>query len=96
LTRLVLLNAVYFKGIFTTKFLKNEIEEEVFFNSGVNQIKKEMMKRYGKFNFTEIESLNSKLLEITYSGDDLSLYIFLPNEKQGFSQLNNNLIIINI
>jgi serpin B len=90
-TRLVLLNAVYFKGIFTTKFLKNETKEEVFFNRGVNQIKKEMMKRNGKFNYTEIESLNSKLLEIPYSGDDLSLYILLPNEKQGFNQLRNNL-----
>jgi serpin B len=90
-TRLVLLNAVYFKGIFTTMFLKNETEEEIFLNKGVNEVKKEMMKRNGKFNFTEIESLNSKLLEIPYSGDDLSLYIVLPNEKQGFNQLKNNL-----
>ncbi len=90
-TRLVLLNAVYFKGIFTTKFLKNETEEEIFLNKGVNEVKKEMMKRNGKFNFTEIVSLNSKLLEIPYSGDDLSLYIVLPNEKQGFNQLKNNL-----
>jgi serpin B len=90
-TRLVLLNAIYFKGIFTTKFLENETKEEIFFNRGVNQIKKEMMKRNGKFNYTEVESLNSKLLEIPYSGDDLSLYILLPNEKQGFKQLENNL-----
>jgi serine protease inhibitor len=43
------------------------------------------MKRNGKFNYTEIESLNSKLLELPYSGDDLSLYIVLPNEKQVFT-----------
>jgi serpin B len=91
LTRLVLLNAVYFKGIWSTKFLKNETKEEIFLNRGVNEVKKEMMKRNGKFNYTEIESLNSKLLELPYSGDDLSLYILLPNEKQGFSQLKNNL-----
>jgi serpin B len=91
LTRLVLLNAVYFKGIWSTKFLKNETKEEIFLNRGVNEVKKEMMKRNGKFNYTEIESLNSKLLELPYSGDDLSLYIVLPNEKQGFNQLKNNL-----
>jgi serpin B len=90
-TLLVLLNAVYFKGIFATKLLKNETKEEIFFNRGVNQIKKEMMKRNGKFNYTEIQSLYSKLLEITYSGDDLSPYILLPNERQGFNKLNNNL-----
>ncbi|HEY6437473.1 MAG TPA: serpin family protein, partial [Ignavibacteriaceae bacterium] len=90
LTRLVLLNAVYFKGIWSTKFLKNETKEEIFLNRGVNEVKKEMMKRNGKFNYTQIESLNSKLLELPYSGDDLSLYIVLPNEK-GFNQLKNNL-----
>jgi len=90
-TRLVLLNAVYFKGIFTTKFLKNETIEEIFLNKGVNEVKKEMMRRDGEFNYTEIESLNSKLLEIPYSGDDLSLNILLPNEKQGFNQLKNDL-----
>jgi serpin B len=90
-TRLVLLNAVYFKGIFTTKFLKNETKEDIFLNKGVNEVKKEMMRRDGEFNYTEIESLNSKLLEIPYSGDDLSLYILLPNEKQGFNQLKNDL-----
>ncbi len=87
----MLLNAVYFKGIFATKFLKNKTKEEIFFNRGVNQIKKEMMKRNGKFNYLEIQSLNSKLLEILYSGDDLSPYILLPNERQDFNQLNNNL-----
>jgi serpin B len=49
------------------------------------------MKRNGKFNYTEIEELNSKLLEIPYSGDDISLYILLPNDKQGLKKLNSNL-----
>ncbi len=65
-------------------------KKEFFFNRGVNQIKKEMMIRNGKFNYTEIESLNTRLLEIPYSGDDLSLHILLSNEKQGLKQLKNN------
>ncbi len=79
------------KGIFATKFLKNETKEEIFFNRGVNQIKKEMMKRNVKFNYSEIQSLNSKLLEILYSGDYLSPYILLLNERQDFNKLKNNL-----
>jgi serpin B len=90
-TRLVLLNAIYFKGIFTTKFLENETREEVFFNRGVDELKTQMMRRNGKFNYTEIEELNSKLLEIPYSGDDISLYILLPNEKQGLKEMKSNL-----
>jgi serpin B len=90
-TRLVLLNAIYFKGIFTTKFLKNETQENVFFNHGVNEMETQMMRRKGKFNYTEVEGLNSKLLELPYSGDDISLYVLLPNQKQGFNQLKSNL-----
>jgi len=90
-TRLVLLNAVYFKGIWTTKFLKNETREEVFFNRGVEEFNTKMMKRNGKFNYTEIEGLDSQLLELPYSGDDISLYIVLPNEKQGLNRLKSNL-----
>jgi len=83
LTRLVLINAVYFKGIWQTKFLNNETREEVFFNRGINEFKTQMMRRNGKFNYTEINELDSKLLEIPYSGEDISLYIVLPNQRNG-------------
>jgi serpin B len=91
LTRLVLLNAVYFKGIWETKFLKNETREEIFFNRGISEFKTQMMRRNGKFNFTEIPELDSKLLELPYSGDDISLYIVLPNERQGLKSVTSKL-----
>jgi len=91
LTRLVLLNAIYFKGIWQTKFFKNQTEEEVFFNSGITEFKTQMMKRSGQFNYTEIPELESKLLELPYSGEDVSLYIVLPNERQGLKKLKTNL-----
>jgi serpin B len=71
--------------------LENETREEVFFNRGVDELKTQMMRRNGKFNYTEIEELNSKLLEIPYSGDDISLYILLPNEKQGLKEMKSYL-----
>jgi len=91
LTRLVLLNAVYFKGIWETKFLTNETQEEVFFNRGITEMKTQMMRRKGKFNYTEIAELDSKLLELPYSGDDISLYIVLPNQREGLNKLRTNL-----
>jgi serpin B len=90
-TRLVLLNAIYFKGIWQTKFFKNQTEEQVFFNSGITEFKTQMMKRSGQFNYTEIPELESKLLELPYSGEDVSLYIVLPNERQGLKKLKTNL-----
>ena len=85
-TRLVLLNAVYFKGLFQTKFLANETQKKVFFGSDEKQNEVLMMKRTGKFNYTTIEEIDSKMLEIPYSGDDISLYIVLPNERQGLKK----------
>jgi serpin B len=90
-TRLVLLNAVYFKGLFQTQFLKNQTKEEVFFNGGNAEKNTQMMIRTGKFNYTEIEEIDSKLLEIPYTGDDISLYILLPNQKQGLKAMNSGL-----
>jgi len=49
------------------------------------------MTRNGKFNYTEIDELDSKLLELPYSSDDMSLYIVLPNQRDGLKNLRNNL-----
>jgi serpin B len=90
-TRLVLLNAIYFKGIWKTKFLKNETHEEVFFNKGITEMKTQMMYRSGNFNFTQIPELDSSLLELPYSEEDMSLYIVLPNQRQGLKRLTTDL-----
>jgi serpin B len=90
-TRLVLLNAIYFEGIWKTAFEKSETHEEVFFNSGINEVKTQMMRRCGKFNLTEVSELDSKLLELPYSGEDISLYIVLPNQRQGLHKITSDL-----
>lgn len=91
MTRLLILNAVYFKGVFRHKFDKKLTKKEIFFNGGTEETKTELMKRVGRFNYTEIEELDCKLLEIPYSGEQISLYIVLPNEKQGLNDLYNKL-----
>jgi len=90
-TRLVLLNAIYFKANWKTKFLKNETHEEVFFNKGITEMKTQMMSRSGNFNFTQIPELDSSLLELPYSEEDMSLYIVLPNQRQGLKRLTTDL-----
>ena len=50
-----------------------------------------MMRRVGKFNFTEISELDSNLLELPYSGEDISLYIVLPNQRQGLKKVTKHL-----
>ena len=91
LTRLVIINAIYFKGVFETKFNKELTMEQPFHNSDGKQSTAQMMFRKGTFNHTVVPELDSQLLEIPYSGDDISLYVVLPNQRQGLKNLKNNL-----
>ena len=90
-TLLVILNAIYFKGIFQTKFDKELTTDQQFFNHQNQQKTIKMMRRIGTFNYTEVEELDSKLLELPYTGDDIGLYVLLPNQRQGLTSLKNNI-----
>lgn len=81
LTRLVLTNAIYFKGTWVRPFDKNNTREQDFRTSPGNTVKAQMMSLTGeetKFNYTETENL--QILELPYSGEDLSMLVLLPKE----------------
>jgi serpin B len=79
LTRLVLTNAIYFKGFWLKQFNKKDTEETDFMIGPGNKIKTQMMHLSGKeaeFNYAETDQL--QILELPYEGDDLSMLILLP------------------
>jgi serpin B len=81
LTRLVLTNAVYFKGFWLKQFDKKDTRDEDFRVGPGNTIKTPMMYLSGKeaeFNYGETEKL--QILELPYKGQDLSMLIFLPKD----------------
>ncbi|GAG72589.1 unnamed protein product [marine sediment metagenome] len=81
LTRLVLTNAIYFKGIWVKQFDKEDTIEEDFRISPNKTIKVPMMRLTGeeaKFNYAETEEL--QILEMLYEGEELSMLILLPKE----------------
>ena len=88
-TALVLLNATYFNGKFKREFNKTETTEHLFYTAEDKQTTVQMMHAMGKFNLTEVTELDSKLLEISYSGQDISLYVVLPNQRHGLKTLKN-------
>jgi serpin B len=78
LTRLVLTNAVYFKGTWALEFDEADTKKEDF-ETGSGTIKADMMAMYGeKFNYAETESLQA--LEMPYKGEKLSMLVLLPKE----------------
>ncbi len=81
MTRLVLTNAIYFKGAWVLQFDKSKTRETDFRVSPTSTVKAQMMSLTGekaKFNYAETEDL--QILEMPYDGEDLSMLVLLPKE----------------
>nr|XP_008507435.1 PREDICTED: LOW QUALITY PROTEIN: serpin B4-like [Equus przewalskii] len=88
---LVLVNAVYFKGQWDEKFDKKRTVEEKFWLNKDTSKSVQMMKQTRSFNFTDLEDMQAKILEMPYNGKDLSMILLLPNEVDGLKKLEEKL-----
>jgi serpin B len=88
-TRLVLTNAIYFKGDWQTQFDKAQTQVEDFHASPERAIKAPLMHREGSFNY--FNGGTFQVLEIPYKGNELSMVIFLPSDISGLSALEQAL-----
>ena len=80
-TRLVLTNAIYFKGMWVKQFDKAKTLEKDFEISPGKTVKAMMMGLTGEeavFKYTEVEDL--QVLELPYKGEELSMLILLPKK----------------
>ena len=82
MTRLVLTNAIYFKGIWEWEFDKSDTREEDFKITSTDIVKTPIMSMNpedAKFNYAQTEDL--QILELPYKGDKISMLILLPTEN---------------
>lgn len=86
-TRLVLLNAVYFKGTWKTKFDSQKTKPRPFYNGGTDKVIVDTMRMKAKFNYTFDFALNAHVLELPYIGDDYSFVVFLPLRRKGVERM---------
>ncbi|XP_007463766.1 PREDICTED: serpin B3 [Lipotes vexillifer] len=91
LTVLVLVNAVYFKGKWHKEFKKENTGEEKFWLNKDTSKSVQMMKQTDLFNFTSLEDMQVKILEIPYKDQELSMLLLLPNEVDGLQKLEDQL-----
>lgn len=78
-TRLVLTNAIYFKGDWLTEFDKTLTEDADFKVSAKETVKAPMMRfayNAPKQNYAETDDM--QILELPYQGDELSMLLLLP------------------
>ena len=88
-TRLALINAIYFKGAWLHAFEREKTYHAPFHTSGdrENVFEVEMMSRTSKHSYFVDNEHNCQIIELPYSGDDVSMLIILPNKISGVSRL---------
>lgn len=85
LTRLVLVNAVYFKGKWEAQFPKESTTDAPFFADGKTETKVPTMRQTGRFGYAEPEGC--QVLRLPYRGGTLAMFVFLPRERAGIARL---------
>jgi len=93
LTRLVITNAIYFKGKWAKQFNESDTKDEDFRISKDRIVKVPMMQRTdeeAKFNYTEDDKV--QILEMPYSGGKISMLILLPKDEN-LKNLENMLTV---
>jgi len=79
LTRLVLTNAIYFKGRWENQFPQGNTREEEFMVTPEKKVKVQMMSiREKRFNYLENDEL--QLVELPYAGQEISMLVLLPKK----------------
>ncbi|XP_054445263.1 plasminogen activator inhibitor 1 [Pteronotus mesoamericanus] len=85
LTRLMLVNALYFNGHWKTPFQEEGTHHRLFHKSDGSTVSVPMMVQTNKFNYTEFSTPDGHyydILELPYHGDTLSMFIAAPYEKE--------------
>jgi serine protease inhibitor len=89
LTRLVLTNAIYFKGDWASQFDPSLTDDAPFWVTADEQIRRPLMHQTYGFGYAAAPGL--QLLELPYAGEELSMLVLLPNAVDGLRELEEGL-----
>lgn len=89
LTRMVLVNAIYFKGTWQSPFPESATRPDKFYLDPGTTITVPFMHRRGHFQYAE--SPQWQLLALPYAGGQLEMILLLPRSRDGIAQLESNL-----
>jgi len=88
-TRLVLVNAIYFKGSWAVEFEKEATKDARFRTLAGKKVNVPMMYREDEYRF--LKEAKFKLLELPYRGNELSMIVLLPRDPQEFRDVETSL-----
>jgi serpin B len=92
-TRLVLTNAIYFKGDWATQFNKAATSDEDFHRTAAQTVKTPMMHLQTRLGYYDEGTFRA--VAIPYKSGELSMVVFLPNDVAGLRALESSLTAAN-
>ena len=95
-TRMVLVNAIYFKGFWTYQFDPKDTFKAPFYLNDQDTVQVDFMKVKKYFKYGHLQDLDATAIELPYKDSDISMLIILPNTKTGLSALESKLHTINM
>jgi len=87
--KIVLANAIYFKAAWEQSFDKKNTKQAPFYQRGRQQEQVPMMKTEGDYRHSEDEQM--QVVEMRYEEAKISMYVFLPKQKDGLKELERQL-----
>lgn len=95
-TRLVLVNALYFKGDWEKQFDKKNTAKDKFFLPSGEGVMADMMVQEAEIPYAVLDNIDSTIVELPYKGDRIVMQIVLPNEKSGLRGLEEKMDSVDI
>ena len=94
LTRLVLVNAIYFKGDWASQFDASLTRAEPFWIAPDRRVEVPVMRQSHRFEYGERDGL--QVLALPYAGEELDMVVLLPRELDGLAALEARLTVDNL
>jgi len=88
-TRLVLTNAVYFKGNWLRRFAKERTHDAPFHVSATETRSVPLMSQEGLFGYSR--DADCRVIELPYAGEAISMILILPEAVDGLSRIERDL-----
>ncbi|KAM4861132.1 antithrombin-III [Thomomys bottae] len=89
-TVLVLVNTIYFKGLWKSKFSPENTKKEPFFRADHQSCLVPMMYQEGKFRYRRVAE-GTQVLELPFKGDDITMVLVLPKPEKSLAKVEQEL-----
>lgn len=91
-TALIIVNAIYFKGNWKSKFSQSNTSPDDFYVEAMKIITVDFMHKTDYHYYAQFNNLKASALELEYDKSNISFIAVLPNSRTGLSELEASLV----